>query len=269
MTDDATLLAGMRDGVWLDAQEFPPLEYAVPGVIPEGFGLLVAPPKAGKSWLVAGVGLGCAAGGLVFGRIRVERPRPVCYWALEDGHRRLQSRFRHLMLGEPIPAGINVITQATTALIVPMMAEFLLSHADEAPLLILDTLGRVKPPKAPGAEAYQAATLSEPNSRHASTASAARHCWWFITRASRSPRTSWTTSVVRLALPDQRTSCFGSVGSAIATRRYCPLPAVTSRRRSTRCVRITDCGSWTATTLLRQHTRPSSAESPRIAVTEP
>ncbi|MEW5808563.1 MAG: AAA family ATPase [Actinomycetota bacterium] len=152
MTD--SLLTGMRDGAWLDAQNFPPLEYAVPGIIPEGFGLLVAPPKAGKSWFVAGIGLGCALGGLVLGRLKVDQ-RPVCYWALEDGHRRLQSRFRHLMLGDGIPAGINVITQATTHQIVPMMAEFLLQHSEEAPLLILDTLGKVKPPKPPGADSYQ------------------------------------------------------------------------------------------------------------------
>jgi hypothetical protein len=59
---EESLLTGMRDGAWLDAQEFPPHEYAVPGIIPEGFGLLVAPPKAGKSWLVAGIGLACAVG---------------------------------------------------------------------------------------------------------------------------------------------------------------------------------------------------------------
>ena len=153
MTENS-LLTGMRDGAWLDAQEFPPLEYAVPGIIPEGFGLLVAPPKAGKSWLVAGIGLGCAAGGLALGRLKVDR-RPVCYFALEDGHRRLQSRFRRLMTGDSIPAGINVVTQATTQLIIPMMAEFLQSHAGDAPLLIVDTLGRVKPPKPPGADSYQ------------------------------------------------------------------------------------------------------------------
>src|SRR5215217_8036733 len=46
------LLAGLRDGAWLDAQYFPPLAYAVPGLIPEGSVLLVGPPKIGKSWLV-------------------------------------------------------------------------------------------------------------------------------------------------------------------------------------------------------------------------
>ena len=36
-TDD--ILAGMFNGAWLDTQEFPPLQYAVTGIIPEGFGL--------------------------------------------------------------------------------------------------------------------------------------------------------------------------------------------------------------------------------------
>jgi hypothetical protein len=156
MTDTITdsLLSGMRDGAWLDAQKFPPVEYAVPGIIPEGFGLIVAPPKAGKSWFVAGLGLAIAANGLALGRIAVDQ-RPVCYFALEDGHRRLQDRFRTLMRGQPIPMGMHVITQATTPLIIPMMTEFLQRYADQKPLLILDTLGKVKPSKPPGADSYQ------------------------------------------------------------------------------------------------------------------
>ena len=100
-TDD--VLAEMFNGAWLDTQEFPPLEYAVAGIVPEGFGLLVSPPKAGKSWLVCGIGLACAAGGLALGRIRVDK-RPVLYLALEDGQRRLQSRCRRIMCDQPIPA---------------------------------------------------------------------------------------------------------------------------------------------------------------------
>ena len=33
------VLAAMVDGTWLDAQEFPPLEYAVDTIVSEGFGL--------------------------------------------------------------------------------------------------------------------------------------------------------------------------------------------------------------------------------------
>ena len=52
-----------RNGTWLDEQHFPPLEYAVPGIITEGMGLLVGPPKKGKSWFVGNIGLAVAAGG--------------------------------------------------------------------------------------------------------------------------------------------------------------------------------------------------------------
>ncbi|WRO42739.1 AAA family ATPase [Mycobacterium canetti] len=147
------MLDGMRDGAWLDAQVFPPLQFAVPGIIPEGLVLLVGPPKLGKSFLVADVGLACAAGGLALGRIRVGE-LPVLYLALEDGQRRLQDRFRRIMAGQPIPRNMHVITKATTPLVIPMIDEFLTRHRDQRPLIILDTLGRVKPPKRPGDDGY-------------------------------------------------------------------------------------------------------------------
>lgn len=141
MTD---LLAGMVDGEWLDAQVFPNLRWAIPGIMPEGFGLLIAPPKAGKSWLAASVGLTCQSGGLALGVIPVE-PRPVLYLALEDGHRRLQSRFRALGTANGIPP-ISIIVDAKTDQIVPMMDEFNTRHCDEQPLIILDVLGKLSPP---------------------------------------------------------------------------------------------------------------------------
>jgi len=149
------LLDGMVDGAWLDAQTFPPLEWSVQGIVPEGFGLLVAPPKAGKSWMVAGVGLACAAGGYALGKIAVSK-RPVLYLALEDGHRRLQSRFRTLMEGQPIPKRMEVITKAQSFEVPAMIEEWLALHPGEKPLIILDTLGKVKPPKRSGEDSYAA-----------------------------------------------------------------------------------------------------------------
>jgi hypothetical protein len=40
--------------------------------------------------------------------------RPVLYLALEDGHRRLQQRFRTIMANQPIPQGMHVIIHAQT-----------------------------------------------------------------------------------------------------------------------------------------------------------
>ena len=117
-------------------------------------GLLVGPPKKGKSWLVGNIGLAVARGGLALGAIRVAQ-RPVLYLALEDGDRRLQSRFRHLLgPGVPIPAGISRITEATPLEAMAVITEFMGRHLDEKPLVILDTLGKVKPNKLPGEESY-------------------------------------------------------------------------------------------------------------------
>src|SRR5262249_55507671 len=113
-SDDQPSLLIQRavNGTWLGAQQFPPLEHAVDGIIPEGLGILVAPPKKGKSSLVGNVGLAVAAGGLALGAISVTR-RPVLYLALEDGHRRLQSRFRHILDDDVIPEGIDVVIKAS------------------------------------------------------------------------------------------------------------------------------------------------------------
>jgi RecA-family ATPase len=147
------VLAGMFSGAWLDTQTFPPLEFSVPGIIPEGFGLLVAPPKAGKSWLVCDIGLACAAGGFALSRVSVDK-RQVLYLALEDGQRRLQSRSRHIMGGQPIPADIHFVTKAKPACVIPMIREFLHRYGRDKPLVIVDTLGKARPPRPPGADLY-------------------------------------------------------------------------------------------------------------------
>jgi len=145
----------MFNGAWLDQQEFLPLEYAVPGIIPEGFGVLAAPPKTGKSWLVCNIGLACAAGGTALGRITVTQ-RPVLYLALEDGQRRLQTRCRRIMANQPLPDGIDFIIRADNSTIAfGMICEFLTQHHDDKPLIILDTLGRAKPVRPTGADPYQ------------------------------------------------------------------------------------------------------------------
>ncbi|SBS78215.1 conserved hypothetical protein [uncultured Mycobacterium sp.] len=142
-------------GDWLDGQQFAPLEFAVDGIIPEGLGLLVAPPKKGKSFLVADIGLAVAAGGTALGAIPVKQ-RPVLYLALEDGHRRLQDRFRRIRRGAPIPAGITVVNRATPGEAVVLIDGYLDQHAAEKPFVIVDTFGKIKPPRRPGQEAYLA-----------------------------------------------------------------------------------------------------------------
>jgi hypothetical protein len=148
------LLAGLRDGAWLDGQVFPPLRYAVPGLIPEGSVLLVGPPKIGKSWFVLSASLAIAAGGQMLG-VPVGDPRPVLLLALEDGDRRIQDRCRKLLDGEPIPKRFQYMTRVIPNLLTRMVAAWLDQHGEDAPLIILDTLGKVMPPAQVGESAYQ------------------------------------------------------------------------------------------------------------------
>ncbi len=155
--DDGTaaLLALVKTGDWLDAQVFPPTQWAVPGLIPEGFGLLTGPPKAGKSWAVLGIALAVASGGTALGRIPTGPARPVLYCALEDGDRRLQWRSRRLLHDQPIPALLHTVTAATPGQIIPLLRAWLDQHRDRRPMVILDTLGKVMPNAIPGEGAYQ------------------------------------------------------------------------------------------------------------------
>jgi RecA-family ATPase len=152
MTSD--LLVGLRNGAWLDIQEFPPLDFAVPGIIPEGLTFNVGAPKIGKSWLVLGHGLAVASGGRTLHSIEVGPARPALYLALEDGDRRLQDRCRKLLGREPIPALLDYLTRVEPGQVLATIAAWLELHGTRQPLIILDTLGKVMPPALPGESAY-------------------------------------------------------------------------------------------------------------------
>src|SRR5215216_2453166 len=150
-SDAAKLLSTLRDGAWLDAQEFPPLAYAVPGLIPEGSVVPVGPQKIGKSWLVLTIALAAASGGKALG---LDIPkRPVLYLALEDGDRRLQDRCRRLLGGDPIPEEFEYQTRVEPGRILDTIGAWLHWKTDP-PLVILDTLGKVLPPTQMGEDRY-------------------------------------------------------------------------------------------------------------------
>lgn len=152
----AALLDLVKSGDWLDAQEFPPVRWSVPGLIPEGFGLLTGAPKIGKSWLVLDFALAVASGGKALGHVATGDPRPVLYVALEDGDRRLQSRARKLMRGQPLPSLFRYVSGAVESVkVLALIDVWLDAHRGSNPLVIIDTLGKVMPPASPGESAYQ------------------------------------------------------------------------------------------------------------------
>jgi hypothetical protein len=78
----------------------------------------------------------------------------VLYLALEDGKRRLQKRSRLILAGQPIPEKIDFITDASPNEAMLAAEEFMMRHRDEKPVVIIDTLGKIKRQKRPGEEAY-------------------------------------------------------------------------------------------------------------------
>lgn len=154
VTAETDLLAGLRTGQWLDGQTFPVLRYAVPGILPEGAVLLVGPPKIGKSWFVLSAGLAIASGGAMLGQSTGD-PRSVLLLALEDGDRRLQDRCRKLLGDVPIPGRFTYLTRVDAAVLVATVMLWLERHGGDAPLVVLDTLGKIMPPAKPGESSYQ------------------------------------------------------------------------------------------------------------------
>lgn len=148
------LLDTLQTGAWLDAQTFPPLAYAIPGVIAEGLTFNCGPPKIGKSWELLDFALALACGGVALGHVPVGDPRPVLYLALEDGDRRLQDRCRKLLQGDAIPAGLHYMTRVERGAVLDTAREWLALYQYERPVLLLDTLGKANPPAAYGESPY-------------------------------------------------------------------------------------------------------------------
>lgn len=153
--DDVDILAGVRTGDYLERTTFPALSWAVPGLIPEGFGLFTGAPKTGKSWAALGIALAVAEGGAALGKVPTGPARPVLLLALEDGERRLKGRCRVLLDdGAAIPGSLHYVVSCRPGDVLPIIRRWLELHGDERPLVVLDTLGKTMPPAMPGEGAY-------------------------------------------------------------------------------------------------------------------
>jgi hypothetical protein len=96
----------------LQSMTFPPLNFILPTLVPEGATLLVSRPKFGKSWLVLDIAIATAAGRFTLGELKPSTG-DVLYLALEDGRRRLQRRITKLLPTFSItwPTGLEIATE--------------------------------------------------------------------------------------------------------------------------------------------------------------
>ena len=128
----------------LQTKEFPPINWIVNDILPEGLSILAGKPKLGKSWAALDLGCAVSEGSRFLGKLCEKGD--VIYLALEDNERRLKERLQlirpegiwadnfHLKTEWPIlnENGLNEL-------------ESLIKQHENTRLIIIDTLARVKP----------------------------------------------------------------------------------------------------------------------------
>jgi len=139
----------------LERMTFPPLSFAVPGLLPEGLALLAGKPKFGKSFLCTDLAIAVASGGTAFGQIKCEAG-DVLFLALEDSRRRLRSRIAAMIYGGGFPSRLHIETNAPR--LGAGLVEKLKRWIDRQPqprLIVIDTLRCIRPPNNGRAGAYE------------------------------------------------------------------------------------------------------------------
>lgn len=147
----------------LAAMNFPPLKWAIPGLLPEGLAILAGKPKFGKSFFCIQLGAAIAAG--EGGTLGVEiESGDVLYCALEDSPRRLHARLRQIYPFGGLPERLHLAT--TWPRLGQGAVEALDGWCDEHPaarLIILDTWRAIKPQASGRGSAYdEDATAAAP-----------------------------------------------------------------------------------------------------------
>jgi AAA domain len=141
----------------LQGMTFPPLNYLLPGLIPDGLTLLVARPKLGKSWLALDIAIAAASGRLVLGDLKPAQGE-VLYLALEDGPRRLQRRLTKLLptFSGTWPAGLTFATKWSRSDQGGLAdIENWIKSAKNPRLIVVDTMAQFRKPASGQGNTYQ------------------------------------------------------------------------------------------------------------------
>lgn len=127
----------------LQKMQLPPVQFIINGLLPVGLGLLVSPPKYGKSWMVLDMGLSVTSGSLFLGRST--NPGGCLYLALEDSLNRLKDRMEKVLKGATAPAGFDYVVKCLD--LSHGLLEQLSIYLQEKPntrLIIIDTLQKIR-----------------------------------------------------------------------------------------------------------------------------
>lgn len=127
--------------------EFPPAEFIIEDILPEGLAVLAGKPKVGKSWWAMSNAIDVAA-----------NIGAVLYLALEDPPRRLQSRMRTLLNGSAPPSRLEFRTEWPKLHQggIDEMEHWLKEHEESAKMIVVDTIARVRPSRKDGEDMYLA-----------------------------------------------------------------------------------------------------------------
>ncbi|GEM_PF-729646 len=149
----------VRNGAALMQRVFPPVQWALRDLIPQGTAILSAAPKAGKSFLVLQACIAIAAGVPLWQGRQPEEQGETLYLDLEGNDRRLQERIAGLLKSYPADIRLDGFFYETNWARadagVQQLREWLLEHP-KCRLVVIDTLATWRDPDPGRASAYSA-----------------------------------------------------------------------------------------------------------------
>lgn len=127
----------------LQKSDFPPIQYLVEDILPEGTTLLSASPKMGKSWFVLDMGLKIASGEMFLNKETFKTG--VLYLALEDSYQRLKNRMNKILQNKTAPEFFYFSNEVPSLdkQLIEVLEEHIKQHP-EIKLIIIDTLQKVR-----------------------------------------------------------------------------------------------------------------------------
>lgn len=132
-------------GAELAEKEMQPPVFVVEGLVPQGLDLLVAPSKAGKSWMALDMSVSIATGTTFLGK--KTNPGTVLYLAYEDSLFRLKDRQTKILNGREAPKNLYLTTADTAADLDHGLIQQLQDFVDQKPdtkMIVIDVFQRAR-----------------------------------------------------------------------------------------------------------------------------